>query len=460
MNIQEYIRNVVKPIRSKTQSRQIAEELTDHIIVNQEFFEEIGYDTNTAQEKAVECMGDAEPIGEQFEHMNYSWNRAAVVLVANIIIPILCFIITNRTYDCENIIGTLSSLIAFCVTVTLSSAMSVVNLKTRHRSGSILNALSTLFICTTGINCVFNAFDRSAVSLFKYLFLDKASENTYIYDQYAGQDYDFLLILFILLPILLSSIFTIIYKIRIARMKNKKADIIVRKIMTVLCTLYTILFIILTIAGIAKMNTEEKRIETDYQRAVSAAIEIIGADDEEREILLNKYNFKEGTEDLLDPDMMNSGNTFRSAKIKYGDWGEIRLENTTVISRWNPYAGDEKYIRTIVKADEDKLEFMESVQYDDYKDKSKEDILKEFSDYNPFYFHAGKEYELDENGYDFTDKYSYYYHFEYSFEDDNYIYATLYFDPNEKLISMEIDKYNYNSYFNREFALHGTYEMG
>lgn len=461
MKIQEYIRSVIKPIRSKTRSRQIAAELKDHIIVNQEFFEEIGYDTDTAQEKAVECMGDAEPIGEQFEHMDYRWKRAAVVLIANIIIPIICYIIINRTYDCENIIGTLSSLIAFCITVALSSVMSVVNLKTRHISGSILNSLSTLFVCTMGaMNCVFNAFDRSAVALFNYLFLDKTTDSIYTYDQYGTERYDFLFILLILLPIFLSSIFTIIYKIRIAHMKNRKADIKVRKIMTVLCTVYAILFIVLTITGISKTNTEEKNIETDYQRAVSAAIEIIGADDEECEDLLKKYNFKEGTDDWLDPDMMNSGNTFRSAKIKYDDCGQIEIENANVISRYNPYSGDEKYIKTLVKADEDKFEYMESIKYDDYKDKNKDDILKEFVDYNPFDFSAGKGYELDESGYNYTDTYSYDYYFKYSFENDNYIYAYLCFDQNDKLTSLEIKKDNYSIYESEILDISAAEEFG
>lgn len=62
-----YIEKVLSHIKSDKNKKEIEYELFDHIDEHKKFFEEIGYDEETAILKAEEKMGDADVLGEQFK---------------------------------------------------------------------------------------------------------------------------------------------------------------------------------------------------------------------------------------------------------------------------------------------------------------------------------------------------------------------------------------------------------
>ncbi len=67
MRNSKYIDSVLSHIKNKGSHREIQEELYDHIDEKDRFFEKIGYDSVSAQEKTEEAMGDGDIVGEQLD---------------------------------------------------------------------------------------------------------------------------------------------------------------------------------------------------------------------------------------------------------------------------------------------------------------------------------------------------------------------------------------------------------
>lgn len=65
MNIDEYVKNAAKQIRNKKERTQFEREMKNHILDRVEYYTDAGYDEETAIEKALGQMGEAEDIGTQ-----------------------------------------------------------------------------------------------------------------------------------------------------------------------------------------------------------------------------------------------------------------------------------------------------------------------------------------------------------------------------------------------------------
>lgn len=66
MNRQDYINAILEQIDSKQMQAEIEKELSAHIDDREEYYREIGYDSDTAAEKAVERMGSPEAAADGF----------------------------------------------------------------------------------------------------------------------------------------------------------------------------------------------------------------------------------------------------------------------------------------------------------------------------------------------------------------------------------------------------------
>lgn len=98
----KYINTVLSYIKSKSKKKAVEAELSDHISSNKEFFEEIGYDENSALKKPEEKMGDANITGEQFSVVtnNRSVFRVVFTVVSSLYCIITMYYIYKVTY-CE-----------------------------------------------------------------------------------------------------------------------------------------------------------------------------------------------------------------------------------------------------------------------------------------------------------------------------------------------------------------------
>ena len=90
-----YITRVLAPIEDADAQEEMALELSVHIDERIEFYKEIGYDDKTAEKKAVEDMGDPEPVGESLSRLYpKEWVGLAVLALLPLpFVPLLLFLL-------------------------------------------------------------------------------------------------------------------------------------------------------------------------------------------------------------------------------------------------------------------------------------------------------------------------------------------------------------------------------
>ncbi len=104
----KFIEEVTKHIKNKTAKQSIEDELTSHILDKIDYYVEIGYTKEQAQEKATEDMGDPEETAVPLNSLhNIKWyqkreNIVAIILNAILIIAVWCFH-TPLLYDNSNL---------------------------------------------------------------------------------------------------------------------------------------------------------------------------------------------------------------------------------------------------------------------------------------------------------------------------------------------------------------------
>lgn len=81
MRNSKYIDSVLSHIKNKGSHREIQEELYDHIDEKDRFFEKIGYDSVSAQEKTEEAMGDGDIVGEQLDMQTGNRAKSVVYII-------------------------------------------------------------------------------------------------------------------------------------------------------------------------------------------------------------------------------------------------------------------------------------------------------------------------------------------------------------------------------------------
>ncbi|MDE6767282.1 MAG: hypothetical protein K2J35_03705, partial [Eubacterium sp.] len=87
MNKEEYIENVLKHIRNKTFTNAIRNELDAHITDRELFYRDCGYDNDTALQKAIEHMGNADNVGEQMNKLHTN-TKAVIISILSLLIYI------------------------------------------------------------------------------------------------------------------------------------------------------------------------------------------------------------------------------------------------------------------------------------------------------------------------------------------------------------------------------------
>lgn len=85
MNINDYIKDATSKILDTKEKYKVEAELSDHILKNKEFFEGIGYETEKAEEMAVEKMGDGIEIAEQLGTLHNDFYTPAPDIITAII---------------------------------------------------------------------------------------------------------------------------------------------------------------------------------------------------------------------------------------------------------------------------------------------------------------------------------------------------------------------------------------
>ncbi len=83
-----YITRVLAPVEDADAQEEMALELSVHIDERIEFYKEIGYDDETAEKKAVEDMGDPEPVGASLSRLHPKGRIITAILAVLPMLPI------------------------------------------------------------------------------------------------------------------------------------------------------------------------------------------------------------------------------------------------------------------------------------------------------------------------------------------------------------------------------------
>ncbi len=106
-NRQDYINTILAQIDQKQMREEIEKELSAHIDDREEYYREIGFDSDTAAEKALERMGSPEAAADGFNKVHKNYRRAVAILavIASVfVIPFFWFIIIFFCID-DSVMG-------------------------------------------------------------------------------------------------------------------------------------------------------------------------------------------------------------------------------------------------------------------------------------------------------------------------------------------------------------------
>lgn len=86
MNKKDYLSEVTKRIYNISEKQSVSTELESHIDEKTDFYIEIGYDDETAQEKAAEAMGETETVADQLAQLHNKFYNPALDIIVLILL--------------------------------------------------------------------------------------------------------------------------------------------------------------------------------------------------------------------------------------------------------------------------------------------------------------------------------------------------------------------------------------
>lgn len=279
----DYINSVTKGISNKRAKAAVSAELTDHLEINKKIIEEIGYDSDTSEEKAVECMGETEAVAEQLADIHKSCKNEAIknvlIIVFAVVLNTLIISLNNPSPLSEIYYPMILMHIALVYTLMLFASFT--GLKRKSISISAATIALTLFDCFAFSNSALGLFEYvggTANGFMRFLFdihpLAESMDKTYLYTSPKL----FAAVLAKASPIIIINIFTIIYSIRVKRLKNNKRDLKVNKIFKAASSVFLCASLLITGLSFYRyaVNITNVRNETEAQfnEAIGIAFEL------------------------------------------------------------------------------------------------------------------------------------------------------------------------------------------
>ena len=87
--MKDFLKSAEDQLKSAEDRKAVMLELKEHLELKKEFFESIGYDTETSEEKANEAMGSGEIIGQRLSEIHRRKNKKIIGIF------ILCTVCVN-----------------------------------------------------------------------------------------------------------------------------------------------------------------------------------------------------------------------------------------------------------------------------------------------------------------------------------------------------------------------------
>lgn len=198
MNIEEYMETVMCRIENKAFKNTVKTELLSHICDRTDYYTDCGLDSETAERKALEHMGNPQKIGEEMNRL-YDYKKHKIISVICLVLFAVSFILFAASHAFYN---PFSHTIYYYISISLQiitfifqvmSSSIVYNFSFKSRSSmliiiqslfcfisavlffkyyySISNAFSTLPDCTFTVDCYEPAINICAKVIAVYFFI-------------------------------------------------------------------------------------------------------------------------------------------------------------------------------------------------------------------------------------------------------------------------------------------------
>lgn len=122
-NKDEYVVKAVSKIQNENAKFEVSYELESHIADRIEYYEEIGYDEETAAQKAVEHMGDPEAVSNAFCEIYPTVNVSTAVFATLLVVAVVFLfnLVTFLTVDDGKMGYGISEFLTLCCSIGLSN---------------------------------------------------------------------------------------------------------------------------------------------------------------------------------------------------------------------------------------------------------------------------------------------------------------------------------------------------
>ena len=227
---EKYIDKVLSHLKNQKHKNDIMNELSDHILLHQEFFEEIGYDEEASELKAEEKMGDADIVGEQFCELEKERGQKSVfinIFAISVLVLDSFYLLLCAYQDGISFVKYAACNFLFIISLVLI----YFSFKKRYIFPLLTGIVNSVYVIFSDYNPAYFIVDffteKSA-----YHELLGIMDGIALYENYDISGYYLRIMLAAFL--ILAAIFSIIYSIRIKLLKNSKPELIFKKIFSIL----------------------------------------------------------------------------------------------------------------------------------------------------------------------------------------------------------------------------------
>lgn len=301
MNKKDYLSEVTKRIYNISEKQSVSTELESHIDEKTDFYIEIGYDDETAQEKAAEAMGETETVADQLAQLHNKFYNPALDIIVLILLGgifgCMYYFAEKYAFGDEGMASVLLG--ACCFAVALMTGYCGISL---YRKKLVPILFSVL---TIGGASVFNYYILSELDL--QMSSDFSNLMSFIISTdidksgYAVDEKNIIISITALSLVALAAVlFGIIYYIKVRRLANTLTDNRIMRGIFRISIVVSAVSLLLGVLFCVKCAYDVNKLRDEYVQAYSDVYEMTADCNTQEDIIAavenSDYNFDELTD--------------------------------------------------------------------------------------------------------------------------------------------------------------------
>lgn len=275
MNKKDYIEGAVSKIFNIRKKKMVTAELELHIDEKTDFYTEIGYENEIAEQKASEAMGDSNEVAAQFGELhNDFYNPAADITLFAVLLALLAGVYYMLKQYVFIDVGLISLTIsAFFLAPAVMYGYCALSLF-KNKLATII--LSVFVIGASGIfnyfmlSELYKRFGGRLYDLIDFVLKTKVPSQT----SYLNKERIIAIICIISAGAVLICAFSLIYYIKVKSLSNRKIDNKLMHFCTKISLALTVLFLVLCIVFGIKTYFDLTKIRNEFYETYDCLIEL------------------------------------------------------------------------------------------------------------------------------------------------------------------------------------------